>query len=567
MTCTYRFTRGKHVGELCPKRTSETETMCVPHARIVFENEQRRLVPKCLCGQVLPETDDWCDMITHHTDMCHECSVKNTVVTCHECGKAGLPKLVARHFEETHCTIAVNNTSLSVKKRRAFRPSSVVVTSTCQICEYTTTSEDDMLNHGISNHMKTVSVRVSPPFAIRLCPVHGDAFMLGEFCRMCMTRSENNVGWNCMICSETHVSPPEPHFLTHMITDPPMRTKLTYTCSHTTTCDAFDHDPWYWIIHFKSHLTYDTQCPFPDCTTILDYNQNRLEWHFTDNHFLTYTHKGETSKYLCHFKIHNTAYIRNALVDVLFPPGGVQPRFCYQSILPLQHVAYSTQQVRRCCYMDQFATWAIAMKCVLPKTIVWSDNITSYHAMIVLRDILIEHCESVTANRSCDYMSNTLPFELWDIVYKQLGCKDRLALRNTCTYLQQIHKALYGNVDHMITFIKNNYKMLPRDCYGYISVTRARSDYMLSLKDLKNVPLINRKKEYTTANIAKALCTKYGTIEKFLEEKTRRKTRRQKTFSQLTNYSESALQYVASVLGSGGLGWRHTCTCSCRIRV
>jgi hypothetical protein len=48
---------------------------------------------------------------------------------------------------------------------------------------------------------------------------------------------------------------------------------------------------------------------------------------------------------------------------------------------------------------------------------------------------------------------------------------------------------------------------------------------MLSLKELKDVPgnvMWNKRKEYTTVNIAKAVCTKYGTIEKFLEEKDRR---------------------------------------------
>ena len=196
-------------------------------------------------------------------------------------------------------------------------------------------------------------------------------------------------------------------------------------------------------------------------------------------------------------------------------------------------MVYNAHQMKYCGNIDQLATWAIAMKCVLPQTLVWTDNPFIYQCVVTLRDVLMEYCNTVTESRPCNYEYNTLPFELWDIVYKQLDCKDRVALGSTCTVLHQIHKTLFGNVDHMTMFIKNNSKMLPRDCYGFISVSRARSYYMLSLKELKDVPgnvMWNKRKEYTTTNIAKAVCTKYGTIEKFLEEKDRRLKRSEEMY-------------------------------------
>lgn len=527
--CIYRLTRGKREGELCSKRVlSKTENMCVPHARLYAAIQAKLSIRKCLCGQVLPlvETDDWCEMVTHHTDMCHTCSAKNDVATCNNCGKVGLTKLVKQHFEEVHCTIAVNNTSLSVKKRNAFRPSSITVTSTCQVCDHSSTCWHDMMDHAI-DHMTTIPVQVP----VHLCPEHGSPWMMNGYCSRCMVHQWHNPaqGYYCRIC-QALTTDAKTHFETHLVVPIPTRTHLTYTCSHIDTCQVFDYLS-NWKSHFETHVNHITPCPFPDCTTKFDYHENRLYWHFDSHHCLLYTYNGETSKHSSSFNIHKTAHIRNALVEAIFPQDNIPKRRSWRPSYP--RMVYNINQLENCAYIGQLATWAVAMKCVLPQSLVWCDNTSVPECKQMLRDFLIEYCTTVINSQPCSYEYTTLPFELWDVVYKQLDCKNRIALAGTCTYLQQIHKTLFGNTDHMTVFVEANPKTVPSK-YGYVSVSSAKYYWMLSSKELKEVPASNtwnNRKEYKVANLVKAICNKYGTIEKFLQERTRRRTRTQEMYN------------------------------------
>ena len=237
-SCIHKIARGKNKGQLCLKKNAPNSTKCVVHSRSFKKNVT---VDTCLCGCTLSTNSI---KMLGHAQLCNVCAQQSDIITCSDCNRVGRLEHVRTHFKDVHTRVmSITNTVTPVSEFMAFDTGCVQFpTGTCKYCKFFSVDKNDMISHGKENHMAETSQNILSTTTTThdniVCPLHGAYYMMGNFCRVCMTRSVGGHGWNCSLCSGSNISPPEYDFRDHFCSN---TTTTVYSCSESIEFTKIDY--------------------------------------------------------------------------------------------------------------------------------------------------------------------------------------------------------------------------------------------------------------------------------------------------------------------------------------
>ncbi len=456
-----------------------------------------------------------------HAQLCYAFAQASDIVTCSHCSHVGRLEYIQKHFRDAHMSVTrITNTVIPVSEFIELGAERAQPAGTCKLCKYSTSIKDEMIHHATEHHMRekcqdtAVYVRNS-----MTCPAHGPYYMLGNFCRQCMTRSIDGNGWNCALCPGSRFSPPERHFRDAHMSRYSLSTATVYTCSSGMYCRQF-HTTQQWVDHFlATHVCYTTTCPLPDCSAILTYNTT-IATHFKDVHLPVYTYKKKESTNFLDMVKYRTEHIHNAIAV---------------SDKTSNKIVYDVEELKSCNDIHELAAFVLALKCNVPPSVMWSGKRYVNACTILLRNTLVDHYNFLVQNNPCRYSYATLPAELWELVYMRLEYYDRIRLAETCRYLSQIHETSpVAKMDAMVTWVHTNnlFKFSPN---GYMCATRARSTFMLTDAELQELPVTlvdnpyyrcaSYMRLYDAHDLGLGIYNKYKTPEAFMAAHEKREAR------------------------------------------
>lgn len=511
MTCIYKFVRGARKGELCSKKLASNSDKCTTHSKIT---KIPKTIDTCLCGN--PLSDNKADTILSHAHLCDTCAQHTDIVTCKQCKNVGRLAFVQAHFRKQHI-VATNviGTDMSITDFLALDKHIVQqpVVGTCTLCDFSSCEKNEMIQHIMDNHMTEKPSTIINNNTIA-CPIHILDYIVGRFCRKCMTRSENGNGWDCALCSGTHISPPMEHFLSQ-------HGYINKTAYHGCCGNEFQSIR-EWTRHFLNKHVNFTMCPLPGCHSMLNYDVSIGE-HLTCSHKIVYTYKNNTSENFLELVKYRTEHIHNAIATASTSVDKIP-------------VIYNVQQLKTSVDLNKLALWVAKLKWNLPPPIVWPEKYWIKTCTTLFRDAVVEYYNSIIENIPCRYSYSRLPQELWEIIYARLNYSNRINLSMTSDYLSYIHKeSPMGKLDDMITWVLSSRHLFRFSPCGYMCASRARSTFLLTDDELHQLPVTLADNPYykcapfmrlyEAEDLGKGIYTKFGTPEKFMVAYERRQER------------------------------------------
>lgn len=521
--CTYQFVRGPNKGQNCPKLPSKGAEKCAAHLRLAKTKQVAvACVTTCLCGDAIDGSDS--------DRLCRTCSQHADIVTCGACARTGRLVHMGPHIAECHAPVAaIANTTMPVDEFRALDATTLAQpTGTCIPCGFVAATPTDMSTHAVSVHM--VETRhtqlIQRPIA-KACPVHGRCHMMGSFCRACMTRAKPGFGWNCGLCAETHISPPERHFQTrHVIRmDEVQVATVIRTCSSALACTGRYGTSEQWVEHFQKRHVRHSHCPLPGCNATLKCGL-ALASHFGSAHTPLYTYKRKQAADPRDLIKVRAEHVHNAI-------AAARGRKNVPIVYDVRQLASPSADIHR------LAAWALAFKCPIPDDVMWSGERHVKACTELLRTTLVAFYKGLPTSASNGPSLPDLPPELFELVFDRLGYDDRASLSESCPTAARAHAtSRFGKQDAMITWVRTNTGMFAFGPHGNMCASRARPTFMLTDDELWDLPvLLARNPHYRCAapmrlydaeSLGTGIYLKFGTPEAFMAARAKRQARKKK---------------------------------------
>lgn len=375
---------------------------------------------------------------------CLACCTSDTLSYCQVCARVGSEDVLKKHASSEHGQPDPNYPRMNIPN----------------ICGCGTTFFT-IDNHNPEVHVDEPIIEPNPEHAVWAayveeklkkfktrgaceiyCP-HPVTTWVGGFCRVCMVRHQG--GWMCLLCEETCISPPEPHFKGKIaalnLPREPTTDRITgYPCLLCTiTCNSLvgaQHHVW------NNHVTFNVRCTYDDCS-----------WS-----------PKELAKSEKNYKGHCTQVHKQVYKCVLGEACGfgVSCRSVLQHVLPMHlHRHIMTESVA-----DDIDVTDLINK---PGKLA----LRTYKRWVAL------------AHQPVDKRDETgFPTEIWLKILKHLPIRDLFTMTKVSCHMRDMANEVVDPVERF----RFNLDMTVKTEHERMTATRAKVEYCLSETDLQTLP-------------------------------------------------------------------------------